>query len=128
MVIIKPGKNDHICWDASTTREVEDTVMNQPDVPIMDDEALITFGNIKMQFLTDIWNTRISNPGAILLLATADIKACYRYPRVSPDLTGAWFLAVGFLWYSVQLPLVQVGSLFNELSKFFPPCLQIDQI
>jgi hypothetical protein len=72
-------------------------VMNQPDVTIMDHEAQITFGNVKMQFLTDIWNARISNPSAILLLATADIKVCFRYPRVSPDLTGAFgFLAVGF--------------------------------
>ena len=96
-VIIKPGKNDRICWDASTTREADDTVMNQPDVTIMDEEAQITFGNVKRQFLTDIWNTRISNPGAIILLGTADIKACYRYPRISPDLTGAFgFLAVGY--------------------------------
>ena len=110
-VIIKPGKNDRICWDASTTREVDDVVMNQPDVTIMDDEALITFGNVKMQFLTDIWNTRISNPAAILLLATADIKACYRYPRISPDLTGAFgFLAVGYYFLATAMVFGSTAS------------------
>ena len=110
-VIIKPGKNDRVCWDASTTREVDDMVMNQPDVTIMDDEAQVTFGNVKMQFLTDIWNTRISNPAAILLLATADIKACYRYPRVSPDLTGAFgFLAVGFFFLATAMVFGSTAS------------------
>jgi len=110
-VIIKPGKNDRICWDASTTREVDDIVMNQPDVTIMDDEAEITFGNVKMLLLTDIWNTRISNPGAIILLATADIKACYRYPRVSPDLTGAFgFLAVGYYFLATAMVFGSTAS------------------
>ena len=78
--------------------------MNQLDVTIMDDEASITFGTVKMQFLTDIWNTRISNPGVIILLATADIKACFRYPRVSPDLTGAFdFLAVGYYFLATAM-------------------------
>ena len=132
-VIIKPGKNDCICWDASTTREVEDTVMNQLDMTIMDDEALITFGNVKMQFLTDIWNTRISNPGAILLLAKADIKACYRYPRVSPDLTGAFnFLAVGYYFLATAMVFGLTASCsswepFQRAIELFPPCLQIDQ-
>lgn len=110
-VIIKPGKNDRICWDASTTREVDDTVMNQPDVTIMDDEAAITFGNVKRQFLTDIWNTRISNPGAIILLGTADIKACYRYPRISPDVTGGFgFLAVGYYFLATAMVFGSTAS------------------
>ena len=72
-LIIKPGKNDSLCWDASTTRLPTDILMNQ--VTPVDNEAPITFGTTKMKFLTDIYHTRISFPDAPILLGTADIKA-----------------------------------------------------
>jgi hypothetical protein len=42
-------------------------------------EPPITFGFIKKQFYTDIYNKRISYPNNTILLAMADIKACFRY-------------------------------------------------
>ncbi len=39
---------------------------------------------------TDIYNTRISYPTAAILLGLADVKACFRYPRIHTDLTGAF--------------------------------------
>jgi hypothetical protein len=38
----------------------------------------------------DIYNTRISYPTAMILLGLADLKACFRYPRIHTDLTGAF--------------------------------------
>jgi len=38
----------------------------------------------------DIYNTRISYPTATILLGLADVKACFRYPRIHTDLTGAF--------------------------------------
>ena len=58
-LVIKPGKNGHLCYNASTTRLPTNIVMNQ--VTPVDNEAPITFGTIKMQFLIDIYNTRISS-------------------------------------------------------------------
>jgi hypothetical protein len=53
-------------------------------------EAPVTFGHVKSQIYTDIYNTHISYPTATILLALADIKACFRYPRIYTDLTGAF--------------------------------------
>ncbi len=53
-------------------------------------EAPVMFGHVKSQIYTDIYNTRISYPAAMILLGLADIKACFRYPRVHADLTGAF--------------------------------------
>ncbi len=53
----------------------------------------MTFGCVKSQIYTDIYNTRISYPTAMILLGLADIKACFRYPRIHADLTGA----IGFI-------------------------------
>jgi hypothetical protein len=36
----------------------------------------------------DIYSTRISYPTAMIFLGLADIKACFRYPRIHADLTG----------------------------------------
>ncbi len=47
------------------------------------------FGHVKSQIYMDIYNTRISYPTAMILLDLADIKACFRYPRIHADLTGA---------------------------------------
>jgi hypothetical protein len=70
-------------------------VMNQ--VTPMIHEAPITFGHVKMQLYTDIYNTGISYPTLTILLAMADVKACFRFPCIHADLTGAFgFLAGGY--------------------------------
>jgi hypothetical protein len=53
-------------------------------------EAPVTFGHVKSQIYTDIYNTRISYPTAMILLGLADVKACFRYPRIHADLTRAF--------------------------------------
>jgi hypothetical protein len=52
-------------------------------------EAPVTFGHVKSQIYMDIYNKRISYPTAMILLGLADIKACFRYPSIHTDLTGA---------------------------------------
>jgi hypothetical protein len=92
---MKPGKNDRLVWDGTTTLLTLDIVMNQ--VTPVDREAPITFGHIKLQLHINIYNTQISHPYVVILLGMADIKACFRFPRIHPDLTRAFgFLAGGF--------------------------------
>ena len=86
-LVIKPGKNPRICWDASTKRSPDEIVLNE--VTSTENEAIITFGNTKKIFLKDLYNARISFPDAPILLALADVKACYKHPRIHPDVTGA---------------------------------------
>jgi hypothetical protein len=89
-IVIKDGKNNPIVWDGSTDTRPTDLVMNQ--VTPVAQEAPVTFGHVKSQIYTDIYNTRISYPTATILLGLADVKACFRYPRIHADLTGAfWF-------------------------------------
>lgn len=87
-LVIKAGKNPRVCWDASTKYGPDEIVLNE--VTPMDMEPLITFGHTKKKFLTDIYNARISFPDRTILLAMADIKACFRHGRLHPDLTGAF--------------------------------------
>jgi hypothetical protein len=96
-MVIKAGKNNPLCWDGSTTIKPTNIVMNQVTPVIR--EAPITFGHVKMQLYTDIYNTLVSCPTFTILLAMADVKACFCFPRIHADLTGAF----GFL----------AGSYFN---------------
>ena len=90
-------------WDGTTKIEEDDTVMS--DVISMDDEAEITFGMAKTLFCQHLCNLRISFPNETIYIALADIKACFRYPRIHPDLTGAFgFLADGF--YNLAVAMV----------------------
>ena len=79
-LVIKPGKDDRLCYNGSTCWLPTNIVLNQ--VTRTENEAQITFGRTKILFLTDIYNTRISFPNVPILLATADIKACFRYTRI----------------------------------------------
>jgi hypothetical protein len=95
-VIMKPGKNDCLVWDGTTTRLALDIVMKQ--VTQINREAPITFCRVKLQLYIDIYNTRISHPYVVILLGMADIKACFCFPQIHPDLTGAFgFMAGDFL-------------------------------
>jgi hypothetical protein len=94
-MLIKAGKNNQLCWDESTTIKPTDIVMNQVTPVIR--EAPITFSHVKMQLYTDIYNTPISYPTFTILLAMADVKACFCFPCIHADLTGALgFLSGGY--------------------------------
>ena len=94
-LVMKPGKADRLCWDASTTKLPSDIVLNA--ITPTKNEPPITFGFIKKQLYIDLYNTRVSYPDKTILLAMADIKACFRFARVSADLTGALgFIAGGY--------------------------------
>ncbi len=87
-IILKEGKNPRVVWDGSTKRTPTDVVLNE--LTSITDEAAITFGGTKMRFYTDVYNLRISNPVEPILMALTDVKACFRFGRIHPDLTGAF--------------------------------------
>ncbi len=94
-MVIKAGKSDGVCWDGLTTIKPTDIVMNQ--VTPITCEAPITFRHVKMQLYIDIYNTHVSYLTFIILLAMADVKACFHFPCIHADLTGAFgFLVRGY--------------------------------
>ena len=111
-LVMKPGKSDPVCWDASTKYGPEEVVLNE--VTPMELEAPITFGNTKKLFLTDLYNAWISFPDKVILLAMADIKACFCHPRLHPDLTGAFGFNTEHL-YSLATAMV-FGSIASASS------------
>ena len=90
-------------WDSSTKRHPLDLVLN--DYTPTTEEAEVTFGTAKLEFYWLIYNMRVSFPEAPILLALADVKACFRFPRIHPDLTGAFgflistYYCLAVLWF-----------------------------
>ena len=74
-IVIKEGKNDPIVCDGSTVMKPTNIAMNQ--ITLVDQESPVTFGHVKLQIYIDIYNTRIIYPTNIILIALADIKACF---------------------------------------------------
>eukprot|EP00956_Cyclotella_meneghiniana_P011404 scaffold15999_cov56-Cyclotella_meneghiniana.AAC.1 len=71
-----------------------------------EDEPEITFGTTLMNFMVQLYNQRISYPSDEIWLATADIKACFRFPKIHPDVTGAFsfvFPFMGHLYISTAM-------------------------
>jgi hypothetical protein len=108
-MVIKAGKNNQLCWDGSTTIKPTDIVMNQVTPVIR--EAPITFRHVKMQLYTDIYNTRISYLTFTILLAMADVKACFCFPCIHADLTGAFgFLSEGYFNLATAMAFGSIAS------------------
>jgi hypothetical protein len=68
-------------------------------------KAPVTCGHVKSQIYIDIYNPRISYPTATILLGLADVKACFRYPRIHADLTGAFSFIADKL-YNLAMAMV----------------------
>jgi hypothetical protein len=108
-IIIKNGKNNRIIWNRLTVIRPTDIVMNQ--VTPVTQEAPVMFGHVKSQIYMDIYNTRISYPTATILLGLADVKACFRYPRIHADLTGAFsFIADGLYYLAMGMVFGSTAS------------------
>jgi hypothetical protein len=87
--------NARLCWDGSNKDDPLDWAVND-DVD-MELEPLITFGNTKDLFFTDMYNLRIDDPEREYWIGTADVKACFRFPKLHPDITGAFSFMMGFM-------------------------------
>ena len=78
------------------------------EITTMLEEANITFGQAKWLFYEYLYNLGVSFPNATIYLATADVTACFRFPRIHLDLTGAFgFYAGG---YYCLAPAMVFGS------------------
>ena len=109
-MVLKPGSDPRLVWDGSTKLLWDDVVMN--DIVPLDDEAEITFGNVKTDYLKHIYNTRVSYPDDDIDLANADVKAAHRYPRIQPDLAGAFGFVITGLYYFIATAMV-FGSIIS---------------
>ena len=103
-VVDKPGKSFRIVWDGSTKQRPDDVMMN--DVTPTDKESPITFGTTESEFDKDLYNLRVSNPSAPILLATADVTSCYKTARIHPDLAGAFGFRDGRGHYNLATAMV----------------------
>jgi hypothetical protein len=93
-ILVKPGKNPRVIFDASTKGHPHEVVLNE--ITPTEFEAIIDFGKSKTRLLITIYNWRVSYPLKRIYLALADITACFRFPRFHADVTGAFgFMAEG---------------------------------
>jgi hypothetical protein len=72
-------------------------------VTTTDHEAIIDFRLAKTNLFINIYNWRVSYPDETIYLALADITACFRFPRISANVTGAFgFMAEGYYFLSTS--------------------------
>ena len=69
------------------------------DIKPISGEAPITFGSTKMDYIIRLYELLISYPDEEIVMAAPDVKACFRYPRIHPDLTGAFIFVIGSLFF-----------------------------
>jgi len=97
--------------------------MNQ--VTTVVNKAPITFSTTNLQILIDVYYTRISFPDNPIILGAADIKACFRFPQIHANLTGAFgFNAGGYF----NLATAMVFGSKASASSWEPFCRAIEAL
>ena len=82
-----------------------------------EEEAEVTFGLVKILFYWLMYNLRVSFPDEVIYLALADIKVCFRFPRIHPDLAGA----SGFMTDSLYCLAISMVFGSNTLASSWEP-------
>jgi hypothetical protein len=65
----------------------------------MEFKAIIDFGKAKINLLINIYNWRVSYPNQVIYLSLGNITACFQFPRISADVTGALGFMVEHLYF-----------------------------
>ena len=87
-----------VIFDSSTQSTPDEVVLNHLTSTGL--EAPINFGTAKANLLTNIYNWRVSFPNEVIYLALADITACFRFPRISADVAGAFGFLVNEIYFA----------------------------
>lgn len=72
------------------------------DVTPTENEAPITFGITLMSFMVWLYNLRVTYPNEDIVLAFMDISACFRWPRLNPDMVGAFGFLIGTVYFAAN--------------------------
>ena len=103
-IVFKDGSDPRLVWDGTTKQDKDDVVSN--DYVPTDDEPPITFGRTLRDFSTHLYNTRVSYPDQDIAIAAADIKACFRWPRLFPDFAAPFGFIITGLYYFISTAMV----------------------
>ena len=99
-LLMKAGKKARLIWDGTVKASAHEIAMNEATSTAK--EAQITFGYVYMAFCIWLWNLRISYPDEEIYLAFIDISSCFRWPRIAPDLVGAFGFVVGSIYFAAN--------------------------
>jgi len=114
-LVVKPGKNDRLVFDASHLIKFYSICCNMMTTPSK--EPKIEYGTAFQRHLKFIYNLRITHPHEDILLYSDDVSGAFRWPRLNPFIASAFsFLFFGTLY-------VPVGQVFggNTSAQNFEP-------
>ena len=96
-LIVRPGKNDRIIFDASFRMDFDSQCVNMWSNP--DREPPIRYGTTFLRHLIRIWNLRITYPKQDIYLWDDDIAGAFRLVKYNPEIAPAFAsLVQGDLW------------------------------
>ena len=102
-IIQKKGKEDRLVNDASHLRNYDSTCLNMLTHP--EKEPTLEYGSAFTDYLTHIYDLRITHPTEDLLLYSDDVSGAFRWPRLNPYIASSMAY---ILLDSVNIPAGQV--------------------
>jgi hypothetical protein len=86
----KPGKKDRQIFDASKRYNPELTPINMMTSTPHGSEEICTFGRVREEIYTRLYNLRISYPDEVIVVHANDMKSAFRQIKLHPDIMGAF--------------------------------------
>lgn len=86
----KPWKKDRQIFDASKRYNPELTPINMMTSTPHGSEEICTFGRVREEIYTRLYNLRISYPDEVIVVHANDMKSAFRQIKLHPDIMGAF--------------------------------------
>lgn len=104
-ILEKPGKKDRQISDASKRYNPESTPINMMTSTPRGSEEQCTFGRVREEVYSRLYNLRITYPDRDLIIHANDVKSAFRQIKLHPDIMGAFsFIIADRLFLSCGLP------------------------
>ena len=96
-LVVKPGKNDRLIFDASFKPHYNSFNVNMSTNPVT--APPIEYGKKFFMHLVRIWNLRISHPNEDIFLWDDDVSGAFRQGKYNPEIASAFsFVIEKTLW------------------------------
>ena len=121
-LIQKPGKEDRLVNDASHLRTFDSTCLNMLTNP--EKEPEIEYGSAFKDYLTYIYDLRITHPHVDLLTYSDDVSGAFRWPRLNP------YIAPSMAYKLLDCINIPAGQVFgnNASAQNFEPIAKARKI
>ncbi len=97
--LVKEGQKNQFIFNAAERPTKDAIPINLMTSPKHSMGLDCTFGTVMTNFLTHLWNLKITSPDRNIAIYANDVKSCLRQLKHHPDIMGAFFFVIDTIMF-----------------------------